>query len=109
MNMDKLEKETKITFFRGSGPGGQHRNKVETGVRLTHEPSGIVLTVDEERSQARNREIAFERLAEKIEEAQRPEVPRVETRIPRREREERLQEKKNRSATKQLRQKPEEE
>jgi len=109
MDIEQLEKETVITFFRGSGPGGQHRNKVETGVRLRHEPTGTVVEVDEERSQARNRGIAFERLADRLEELAKPEIPRVETGIPRREREGRLQEKKNRSETKQLRQKPEEE
>lgn len=109
MDMDKLEKETTITFFRGSGPGGQHRNKVETGVRLKHIPSGIVLEVDEERSQARNREIAFERLADRLEELAKPKVPRVPTKVSQSQREKRLREKKRQSETKELRRSPEDE
>ena len=49
-------------FFIASGPGGQHRNKTETGVRLTHRPSGTVVTATERRSQLQNRGVALERL-----------------------------------------------
>ena len=103
--MRDLEKETEITFFRGSGPGGQLRNKVETGVRLVHRPTGTVVEVDEERSQARNRAIAFARLAERLEELRRPKRPRRQTKVPRREREERREEKKRRGKQKSLRRK----
>lgn len=58
-----LEAECVIEFLRGSGPGGQHRNKRDTGVRLTHRPSGLVVMATERRSQAQNLEAAFERLS----------------------------------------------
>ena len=61
-----LERDCDMEFFIASGPGGQHRNKVETGVRLTHRPSGIVVTATERRSQSDNREMAYERMAERL-------------------------------------------
>jgi protein subunit release factor B len=47
-----------------SGPGGQHRNKTESGVRLTHRPTEISVTATERRSQLQNRGVALERLRE---------------------------------------------
>lgn len=49
-------------FFTASGPGGQHRNKTQSGVRLTHRPTELSVTATERRSQARNRSAALERL-----------------------------------------------
>ena len=58
---ESLEQVCELTFFVAGGPGGQHRNRVETGVRLTHRPTGLVVTATERRSQSANREVAFER------------------------------------------------
>lgn len=56
---------------RASGPGGQHVNKTESAVRLTHGPSGIVVTAQEERSQHRNKALALAKLQAKLSEARR--------------------------------------
>lgn len=61
-----LEREVRVETFRASGPGGQHLHKTESAVRMTHVPSGIVVTVSETRSQARNRAIALTRLAGRL-------------------------------------------
>src|SRR5262245_27706860 len=52
------DKDLEFGTTRGSGPGGQNRNKVETVVVLKHKPSGIVVRCETERSQQRNRELA---------------------------------------------------
>jgi ribosome-associated protein len=78
---ESLERDSDITFFVAGGPGGQHRNKVATGVRLLHRPSGMVVTATERRSQAANREAAFARLAERLRSAGETRAPRIATRL----------------------------
>ncbi|GAC1365095.1 MAG: hypothetical protein NVS2B12_32400 [Ktedonobacteraceae bacterium] len=87
---ESLERDCDLEFFIGSGPGGQHRNKVESGVRLTHRPSGLVVTATERRSQHANRDVAFERMAERLQERQRVRTPRTKTRPTMASRERRL-------------------
>ena len=77
---EALERDCDMSFFVAGGPGGQHRNKVATGVRLVHRPSGTVVTATERRSQAANREAAFERMAARLQAAGERRAPRVATR-----------------------------
>jgi peptide chain release factor 1 len=63
--------DLKVDTFRSSGAGGQHVNKTESGVRITHLPTGIVSESQDGRSQIKNREIALQRLYQKISDVQR--------------------------------------
>lgn len=105
-DQESLERETEIEFFRGSGPGGQNRNKVESGVRLRHISSGIVVEAEDARSQTQNRERAFDRLRASLEKLNNPPALRIPTKVPRASKRTRLQEKHIRSARKQERQQP---
>lgn len=57
-----LQRETLVETMKSSGPGGQHVNKKDSAVRITHMPTGLKVRVDTDRSQHRNREIALARL-----------------------------------------------
>ncbi|HEY7350942.1 MAG TPA: peptide chain release factor-like protein [Ktedonobacterales bacterium] len=103
---DSLERDCDITYFIASGPGGQHRNKVETGVRLTHRPSGIIVTATERHSQQANREAAFVRMAARLEERQRVPTPRRPTRPTVESRARRLEAKHRTASLKRLRSTP---
>jgi ribosome-associated protein len=74
-----LEKEVLVEPYRAPGPGGQRKNRKETAVRLTHPPSGTTVVASERRSQAQNREIAFERLIRKLTVLNRPRKRRIPT------------------------------
>ncbi len=80
LDRDLLEREVVVDVFRASGPGGQHVNKTESALRLTHPPSGVVVTAQDSPSQHRNREIAFERLIKKLERLNHVPKKRVATR-----------------------------
>lgn len=88
-----LAGECEETFFTGGGPGGQHRNKSESAVRLVHRPTGAVATATERRSQARNRAAALARLRERLVELARRPKPRKATRPTRGSKERRLADK----------------
>ena len=98
--------DCRVDTFRSGGAGGQHQNKVESGVRLTHLPSGIVIVARKHRSQHRNREDALARLEAELEARSRPRKRRVRTGVPERERRKRLDAKRRRSRLKRLRARP---
>ena len=89
-----LEREVVIQVFRASGPGGQHVNKTESALRITHPPSGVVVTSQDSPSQFRNKETAFERLVERLERLNIVPKKRVPTRPTRAARERRIESKK---------------
>jgi ribosome-associated protein len=117
--------EIELRFSRSSGPGGQHAQKTETRVealfdveasaglsqaqkeRVKRRAGDVLRAVaQDERSQARNRELAVERLVDSLREALRVERRRRPTKPSAASRERRLEQKRRRSETKQLRRKP---
>ena len=118
--------EIELRFSRSSGPGGQHAQKSETRVEAIFDVEGssalspaqkarvvakagpvLRAVAQDERSQLRNRELAVERLVEELREALRVERPRRPTGPSAASRERRLEQKRRRGETKQLRRRPE--
>src|SRR5512135_2619599 len=103
LDRETLEREVELQSFRASGAGGQHVNRTESALRLVHPPSGVVVIAQDSRSQHRNKEVAFERLAERLARLNHVPKKRVPTRPTAGSKKRRVQEKKLTAKTKRLR------
>ena len=95
-----LEREVEVDVFRASGAGGQHVNRTESALRLTHPPSGVVVIAQDSPSQHRNRDIAFERLIERLRRLNHVPKKRVPTKPSRAAKQRRIEAKKREGAVK---------
>ena len=98
-----LETEVRLDVMRASGAGGQHLHKTESAVRLTHFPSGVVVVASDTRSQQMNRELAFDRLVERLRKLNVVPKKRRKTKPTLASRKRRLEGKRREGSTKRLR------
>ena len=105
-HLRRLLRDCDVETYRASGPGGQHRNKTESAVRMTHRPTGLVRVATEHRSQLRNRELALERVWKAIEARRRKPKPRVATKPTKASQNRRLDVKREAAEKKRVRRKP---
>lgn len=99
--------ECAVDTFRSGGPGGQHQNVTDSGVRLRHRPTGVVVSSRTQRSQFMNRRTCLVRLRDRLERLLAPPpAPRRPSRPSRAADERRLADKSQRSRVKRLRRAP---
>ena len=106
---DELLAQCEVETFRAGGPGGQHQNTTESGVRLRHRPSGVMATSRARRSQYLNKMDALRRLRIKVSKLNETCPPRRPTTPARGAVARRLSEKRSRGDIKRLRRPPGEE
>jgi len=92
---DTLLAHCEVDYFVAGGPGGQHRNKTSSAVRLVHTPTGLTVTATERRSQSLNRSMALERLRAALRRLTHVQKPRRPTRPSRAAKQRRIEAKRH--------------
>ncbi len=100
---EELQAECTFTAFRASGSGGQHVNVTDSAVRMTHLPTGLVITSQAERSQYLNKRACLKKLRKLVATLNYRPPKRVATKVPRSVKEGNLAKKAKHSQKKQLR------
>jgi protein subunit release factor A len=98
--------DLEITTFRSGGKGGQHQNKTESGVRVRHVPSGIVVVCRDERSQYLNKTRALAILHDRLKKRMEKPKPRIATKVSETQKVRRREAKKHTTMKKKMRQRP---
>ena len=79
---EELLKECKVQTFKASGKGGQHINKTESAIRIIHEPTGLISTCQDERSQLQNKRKCLNQLRVKLKKLNFKKPQRIPTKKP---------------------------
>lgn len=98
--LERLARDCEVQVFRATGPGGQGVNTTDSAVRMKHMPTGIVCTARESRSQFQNRASCLRKLKAELERRARPPRRRIKTKVPKRSRQRRLDDKRFNAAKK---------
>lgn len=109
LSPEGLARDTDVEAYRSGGPGGQHKNKTETAIRLVHRPSGLRVVSTDSRSRLQNLATAFERLEAKLRASMVVQKPRKATKPGKGAERRRLQAKTHRKTIKASRRTPKDE